>query len=158
MTNATVVGPITNSAKYDRIAADSTYLQRVLARVRYEPSGCWVWPGASNDRGYPVIGIDSTTLYVHRLTYRIARGPLVDGLTIDHLCRNPSCVNPMHLEQVTSAVNTARADGNSRKKFCSKGHPYDGPNLRTWTDARGYTRRYCVQCTNDRNRARPSKP
>ena len=153
MPNVTVAGPITNSAKYDKVAEDSTNLQRALARVRYEPSGCWIWTGASNDRGYPVMVIDSVTLYAHRVTYRIVRGPIAEGLTIDHLCRVPACINPMHLEQVTNAVNIARGDGNGRKKVCSKGHPYEGPNLRMWTDKRGYTRRYCVQCTNDRNLA-----
>lgn len=36
------------------------------------------------------------------------RGPIPDGLQLDHLCRNPSCVNPAHLEIVTGAENIRR--------------------------------------------------
>ena len=41
-------------------------------------------------------------------------GSIGDGLVIDHLCRNPRCVNPDHLEPVTTAVNTLR--GNYARK------------------------------------------
>lgn len=62
-----------------------------------------------------------------------------NGLTIDHLCRNPLCVNPDHLEPVTNSENVRRAaaagayEGNGAhhraKTHCPKGHPYSGENL-----------------------------
>ena len=151
--NTTAAGPASNIAKYDAAALSPTALQRILARVRYD-GDCWIWTGSISVRGYGVLTVDSVTLYAHRLAYRVGKGALIEGLVLDHLCRTPACVNPMHLEQVTSAVNTERGLGNGSKKVCSKGHEFTGPNLREWTDKRGYTRRYCIACVNYRNAAR----
>ena len=45
---------------------------------------------------------------VHRITYEELVRPLVPGETIDHLCRNPRCVNPEHLEPVPLRENVKR--------------------------------------------------
>ena len=44
----------------------------------------------------------------HRWMYERAVGPIPAGYVIDHLCCNPSCVNPAHLEVVTQAENVHR--------------------------------------------------
>jgi len=40
--------------------------------------------------------------------YVMAKGPIPDGLTLDHLCRVRHCVNPDHLEPVTQTENRRR--------------------------------------------------
>ncbi len=95
--------------------------------------GCWEWTGNLSPRGYGRLTI---TLRAHRVAYILAVGPIPRGLTIDHLCFNPSCVNPSHLEAVTDAVN------NSRKRthtVCRNGH------LRTAANTR-LTKRGTRQC------------
>lgn len=37
-------------------------------------------------------------------------GPIPEGLAIDHLCRQTSCVRPDHLEAVTYAENLHRSN------------------------------------------------
>lgn len=43
--------------------------------------------------------------------YELLVGPIPEGLTIDHLCRNTMCVNPDHLEPVTHRENLMRGVG-----------------------------------------------
>lgn len=86
-------------------------------RDRYavdKQTGCWIWQGAVNSRGYGMI--DSRTPDVrprkrslaHRVFYERHVGPIPSGMVIDHLCSTPRCVNPEHLEAVTPNENWRR--------------------------------------------------
>lgn len=72
-------------------------------------TGCWNWTGAMSPNGYG----QSRGSGAHREIYQRFKGPIPEGLTLDHLCRNRRCVNPEHLEAVTQSTNVRR--GNSGK-------------------------------------------
>lgn len=152
MTNRTWVPARTNNEKYEIAAAVPDVLLRILARVRYV-GDCWIWTGACNGRGYGIATVGKQHVYVHRLVNWVVRGPIDDGLVVDHLCRTPRCVNPLHTQAVAPVVNTRRGEGNASRTECPSGHPYDAENTRYNTDKRGYTRRICIACTNARNAA-----
>lgn len=72
--------------------------------------GCWEWTRSLTTAGYGNLRLpDGRYGYAHRMSWELSRGPIPDGLTIDHLCRNRKCVNPEHLEPVTQAENNRRA-------------------------------------------------
>lgn len=73
------------------------------------PNNCWLWTGATDQRGYGRFSPGRTEKYLaHRWSYEYHRAEIPDGLQIDHLCRVKSCVNPWHLEPVTAAENMRR--------------------------------------------------
>ena len=92
---------------------------------------CWEWTGNRNTKGYGRVWWDSGQRPAHRKAYELLIGPIPDGLQIDHLCRNPGCVNPDHLEPVTMQENIRRGapKGPRRKQNCKRGHPFSGDNL-----------------------------
>lgn len=109
------------------------WLERLLGRIYVKcDNGCWEWRGAHFDTGYGQIMIDRRLRGVHRVVYELLKGPIPDGLFLDHLCRNPPCCNPAHLEPVTNGENILRGEGwgarNARKTHCLHGHPYDEKN------------------------------
>lgn len=93
---------------------------------------CWIWDGAKQAGGYGRFMLSSsprTLILAHRYSYEQQVGPIVDDLTIDHLCRNPSCVNPAHLEPVTRSLNSLRGSRNAVKTHCDHGHEFTEDNI-----------------------------
>lgn len=129
-------------------------LEKVLSYTEKSESGCWLWTRAKKENGYGVVWDGSRTRYVHRVSYELFVGPIPDGLTIDHLCRVRSCLNPQHLEPVTAGENTLRGDSpaavNARKTHCPRGHAFDHLNV----DGQ----RRCYQCDNLRAAKRREDP
>ena len=68
---------------------------------------CWLWLGNLRS-GYGRLNWQGSKATAHRLVWELLVGPIPDGMTIDHLCRVRSCVNPDHLEVVTLAENIRR--------------------------------------------------
>lgn len=95
--------------------------------------GCWVWQGCRiTPHGYGCLHYKGRQRAAHRVSYEHFVGPIPEGLELDHLCRNPACVNPTHLEPVTHRENVVRGVGfsgtNVRKTHCKRGHPFDEEN------------------------------
>jgi predicted DNA-binding transcriptional regulator AlpA len=76
---------------------------------KVEPTGfCWEWTAFKDRKGYGRFRVDDRTMQAHRVAYELLVGPIPEGLHLDHLCRNTSCVNPDHLEPVDLAENVRR--------------------------------------------------
>lgn len=66
---------------------------------RHPVYGCLEWQGSKDDDGY---GRHKSQL-AHQAVYEAERGPVPEGMTLEHRCRNRACVNPLHLKPVTWA-------------------------------------------------------
>lgn len=114
---------------------------------------CWEWTAGKTKQGYG--GFHPTKarmVLAHRYAYELLIGPIPAGLVIDHLCRNRVCVNPAHLEPVTTGENTRRgfsvSTWNRIKTKCPADHPYSAEN--TYVSPKGS--RICRACARDRDR------
>jgi hypothetical protein len=122
--------------------------ERFHALVTCEPNtGCWLWTGATRGKGYGGIRAYGKDAYAHRVSYELFRGPIPPGLVIDHLCRVHCCVNPDHLEVVTTLENVRRGVGLASERYllrthCRYGHPFVSGNI--YVDRDG--RRKCKAC------------
>lgn len=85
---------------------------RIKKRWTVEDRGyetpCWIWQLRIGKHGYGMLGVKGRDWLAHRWHYSQAKGPIPDGLQIDHLCGIRECVNPDHLEPVTALTNTRR--------------------------------------------------
>jgi len=103
-------------------------------RYRIDESGCWLWTGAIMPNGYANFHVNRKSRLAHRYFYEFYNSTKIPpGKQIDHLCKRRHCVNPHHLQAVTSRENNRRSDGpsgiNARKTECKRGHPLSGDNL-----------------------------
>ena len=111
--------------------------ERFLAKIRKTDS-CWEWIGSKMDKGYGNFTLSifnsnhPKTKYAHRISYEYFHKENIGSFTIDHLCRNPVCVNPDHLEKVTLRENVLRgispAAQQARRTHCIYGHPFSEEN------------------------------
>ena len=110
---------------------------------------CWIWMAGRTADGYGRFRSSQTRrVLAHRWSYEELIGVIPGGLQLDHLCKNPPCVNPDHLQPVTGAENSRRSSvgWNSRiKTHCPQGHAYAGENLISRNG-----RRHCRMCQQRR--------
>lgn len=107
---------------------------------------CWTWLAGKSPDGYGKFWFDGRDGYAHRYAYGLLIGPIPAGLEIDHLCRNRACVNPTHLEPVTTKENLHRGETLAARQIalthCPSDHPYSGDNLRITPEGE----RICRRC------------
>lgn len=150
------------------------------------PTGfCWEWHGSKSKKGYGQATFAGKNRQAHRVAYELLVGPIPEGLTLDHICRAHHCVNPDHLEPVTSAENVRRywatlsaqttplasvdelaarrkvvlgADGKMIQ--CCRGHRVDPSSILLTRRSSGSIRTRCAVCQHEcqnRNRRKEGR-
>ena len=115
-------------------------------------SDCWLYLGPFHYSKYSIPYGTYGRKQAHRISYEIFNGEIPGGLTIDHLCKTPVCINPSHLEAVSISTNVLRGNGicakNARKTICVRGHSLIPENLSKIIK----TKRICLVCVRENSR------
>ena len=123
---------------------DQRTLARFMGNVTVRLNGCWHLPPRQKD-GYATFWLSGKYQLAHRTAYEHFVGAIPDGLVIDHrchtedlscpgggVCQHRRCVNPNHLEPVTSLENNLRGRSpfarNAAKGACIRGHAFSAEN------------------------------
>ncbi len=114
---------------------DARLPKRFWDKAQVAINGCWLWIGSGSHKGYGCIWWGGASRPAHLIAYEVLIGHLADGLQSDHLCRVRQCVNPTHIEPVTSRENTLRGESplSTRARYaaithCKRGHPFNEAN------------------------------
>lgn len=135
--------------------------ERFHSKYEIDPvTGCWNWTAARGDHGYGTIGetvapMKRKTLLAHRLSYEMHKGPIPEGLVVDHICNNRGCVNPDHLQAITNLENINRSPSPEVQRRlanrCIRGHDLTDPEILYIRPDTG--RRQCKACILIRDEA-----
>lgn len=126
-------------------------IERFESLIMPEPNtGCWFWLGSIDRGGYGKYGHRGRL--AHQIAFELYKGqPAPKGRfqQIHHKCENTLCVNPDHLEVVTSRFQAAyhKLGERKRKTHCKNGHVLEGNNLYY-----SKNRRTCKTCRRERER------
>lgn len=138
-------------------ADGKTILERFNQRYKIDKkTGCWNWTAGKNGKGYGYIWTGPArkgdTLQAYKVGYVLLRGIVPFGMELHHVCENPACVNPDHLEIKT--VKEHRRTGksvvalNAQKTACKRGHEFTDSNTRKNKNGS----RVCRTCESNRLR------
>lgn len=150
-------------------------IEKLMTKIVILPNGCWEWQACVDGGGYSMTAHEGKTRRAHIVSYLLTKGPIPEGLQLDHTCHRPPicmggktcrhrrCINPDHLEAVTKDENGRRGNHNIAKFFacghafqrakthCPKGHEYSSENTARRC---GDQSRRCKQCDRDYANAR----
>lgn len=90
--------------------------RRFWSKVDKDPNGCWYWRACLNKEGYGHFGMYNKVQRAHRVAFFFTYGkwPICD---LDHLCKTRHCVNPAHLEEVSTQENIIRGASTNTTKI-----------------------------------------
>lgn len=127
-------------------------MERFWSKVQIEDwLDCWLWTACRLPTGYGRFFYEGRDQNAHRVAYQLMVGPIPHKYEVDHLCRVTSCVNPLHLEAVTSSENKRRGltgkvnNPQTKKTHCPRGHSY--ADKRT-----SQGKRICLTCRREASR------
>ena len=128
--------------------------KKIWDQIQIFEDSCWVWLGSPSGSGYGRVTWEGKREPAHRVIYKLLVGEIPDGLDLDHLCRNRTCVYPNHLDPVPRLVNLWRSPiFNGNRTHCPKGHLRTPEN--TCIQKRGrYEMKSCRECRRIKSQIR----
>lgn len=116
-----------------------------MERTEINASGCHVCSYSKGSHGYPQAWDGVTVVLAHRIVWEYHRGPVPGDMTVDHECRNRSCVNIEHLRLLSNLDNARRNHPDHSWPIngkCLHGHDH----ATYWVPKSGRTKGHCREC------------
>lgn len=66
---------------------------------------CWSWRRPLDLSGFGLVTRSTPLVHAHRIAWEALVAPIPNGMFLDHLCLNRSCVRPLHLEFIALEQN-----------------------------------------------------
>ena len=86
-------------------------LENILSRtIRDDESGCLIYTGAVNQKGYPRISSQGKMRIGSHVVYTMWYGAVPEGCEIDHTCYNRRCLEKTHLRPLTHKENVIKTE------------------------------------------------
>ena len=117
-------------------------------------SPCIEWHLRRDKGGYGRKWYKGATRAAHRVAWEKANGPIPTGMTIDHLCFNPGCVNLEHM-RLLSPIENMRNQRQKYRTHCKNGHEYTTENTRLEHGKRICRKCRCAYSKTSRERGKP---
>ena len=133
---------------------DERFWEKVQLEDQVFPeNGCMLWMASRTSNGYGQFWENGRQHKVHRWVYERYRGPIPEGMELDHLCRVRHCVNPDHLEAVNHQINLSRglkhaSPWNRGITHCKHGHEFTPENTAVYYRD-GIRHRQCRACLSE---------
>jgi len=143
-------GDPTSGRVYASVLRPRTTMGRFWSKVRADhTTGCWNWTGSTQASGHGRLTVEGKQHAAYRFLYEQLVAPIPAGLELDHLCNNPRCVNPDHLEPVTPDENKRRfrsiqAAEMGARTTCIRGH-----ERAIYERTRDGGSNYCIECARE---------
>jgi hypothetical protein len=87
--------------------------EKQLRKTRRTPDGHLLWTGALAN-GHPAVKQGSKTVYVKRLLWEVAKGPVPVGMVVVSMCGERACVEITHLALSKPGRYAGRKDAAGR--------------------------------------------
>jgi hypothetical protein len=119
---------LTSAVRKPALFIPERIADRARSRSILDPdSGCLISTYSVGSHGYSQIGWHTDGVRIVTLTHRVVwasqRGPIPDGMTVDHMCKTRKCVNIDHLRLLSNFENARRTSGRDWELGkCVNGH------------------------------------
>lgn len=115
--NHLTILPIVKNAINRTVRPRKTILERFFDKINkngplptdiHHLGRCWTWTASLRGDGYGQFSFEGRMIGSHRVSVMLFGRSIDRKMEIDHLCNNIICVNPDHLDIVTSQENSKR--------------------------------------------------